>query len=157
MRIRIIPLYAITLKSIFHVLTKCPKFALESDKMHRKSVILTLITPFMLSFHDGDKTVIKYGVRSRMQNHLFRDGILGHQFNKRLESLLQVIHSPFYWRILQKNILFSGLKKSLHKIRETRKLESIHEKHFVERKIEGIKPDKNSCLRRLEFMPRFLD
>jgi hypothetical protein len=34
---------------------------------------------------------------------------------------------------------------------------SIHEKHFVERKNEGRKPDKNPSLRRLEFMPRNLD
>jgi hypothetical protein len=32
--------------------------------------------------------------------------------------------------------------KNIQKIRETRKLESIHEKHFVERKNEGRKPDK---------------
>jgi hypothetical protein len=43
------------------------------------------------------------------------------------------------------------------KIRETGKLKSIHKKHFVERKNEGRKPDKNSSLRRLEFMPRNLN
>jgi hypothetical protein len=37
-----------------------------------------------------------------------RDGILGNQFNKKLESLLHAIHSPFYWRILKKTRLFSG-------------------------------------------------
>jgi hypothetical protein len=42
-------------------------------------------------------------------------------------------------------------------IRETRKLESAREKHFLERKIEGRKPDKDLSLRRLEFMPRNLD
>jgi hypothetical protein len=31
-----------------------------------------------------------------------RDGILGHQFNKSLLSLLlHAIHSPFYWQILK--------------------------------------------------------
>jgi hypothetical protein len=39
------------------------------------------------------------------------------------------------------------LKNTYKKIRETRKLESIHEKLFVERKIKGRKPDKNSSLR----------
>ncbi len=32
------------------------------------------------------------------------------------------------------------------KIRQTRKLESDHEEHFVERKNEDRKPDKNSSL-----------
>jgi hypothetical protein len=43
------------------------------------------------------------------------------------------------------------------KIRETKKLESIHEYHFVERKNESRKPGKNLSLRRLEFMPRNLE
>ncbi len=52
---------------------------------------------------------------------------------------------------------FSGFENPYKKIRETIKLESIHKWHFVERKTEGRKPDKNSSLRRLEFMPRILD
>jgi hypothetical protein len=39
------------------------------------------------------------------------------------------------------------------KICETRKLKFIHEQHFEEWKNEGIKPNKNLRLRRLEFMP----
>ncbi len=62
--------------------------------------------------------------------------------------LLHAIHSPFYWRILKKTILFSGFKNSHKKICKTRKLESIHE-----RKYKGRKLDKNLSLRRLEFMP----
>jgi hypothetical protein len=34
--------------------------------------------------------------------------ILGHQFNKRLESFAHASHSPFNWRILKKPILYSG-------------------------------------------------
>ncbi len=41
----------------------------------------------------------------------------------------------------------------MKKIRETKKPEFIREKHFVEQKNEGRKPDKNLSLRRLEFMP----
>jgi hypothetical protein len=41
------------------------------------------------------------------------------------DSSLHAIHSPFYWRI--KTILFSGFKNPYEKIREIRKLESIHE------------------------------
>ncbi len=75
-----------------------------------------------------------------------------------LRLLLHAIHSSFYWRIFKQTILFSGFKNPYKKIRETRKLESIHEKHFVERKNEGRKPDiENSSLKRLEFMPRNLD
>jgi hypothetical protein len=46
-----------------------------------------------------------------------RDGILGHQFNNRLESFASC---PFYWRILKKTILYSGFNNPFKKIRETR-------------------------------------
>jgi hypothetical protein len=75
-----------------------------------------------------------------------RDEILRHQFHRRLESF-----APFYGRIFTKNILHSGLRNPYEKIRETRKLEFIH---FVERKQEGRKPDKDSIL---AFMPRNLE
>jgi hypothetical protein len=73
------------------------------------------------------------------KNCLSRDGILGHQFNKDSSLWLHAIHSPFYWRILKKTTLFFGFKNT-KKIRETRKLEYIHEKHFVEQKNEDRKP-----------------
>ncbi len=53
------------------------------------------------------------------------------------------IHSPFYWRILKKTIL---PLVSIILTKETRKLEFIHEEHFVERKNEGRKPDQNLSL-----------
>jgi hypothetical protein len=68
--------------------------------------------------------------------------------------LLNAIHSPFYWWILKKTIVFSAFNNPYKKIPETRKLVSFHETHFVERKNEGRKPDEISSLRRLEFMPR---
>ncbi len=71
--------------------------------------------------------------------------------------LLHAVHSLFYWRILKTIILLSGFKNPYRKIRETRKLESIHEYHCVERKNEGRKPMKNLSRKRLEFMPRNLD
>ncbi len=46
--------------------------------------------------------------------------------------LLHAIHGPFYWRILQKTILYSGFNNPYKKIYETRKLESIHEYYFAE-------------------------
>jgi hypothetical protein len=61
-----------------------------------------------------------------------------------------------YWRILKKTILllfFSAFNNPYKKIPETRKLESFHETHFIERKNKSIKPDENSSPRRLEFMP----
>jgi hypothetical protein len=70
--------------------------------------------------------------------------------------LFDAIHNLFYLRILKKTNS-SLVLKSFQKIRETRKLKSIHEQHFVEMKNEGRKPDKNSSLRRLKFMPRNLD
>ncbi len=45
-----------------------------------------------------------------------RDGILGHKFSKR-ESFAPCYSQPFYWRILEKTILFSGLKNPYKKIR----------------------------------------
>jgi hypothetical protein len=66
--------------------------------------------------------------------------------------LLHAVHSPFYWRILRKPYSSLVLKLLTKKIRETRKLEYFHEKHFVKRKNEDRKPDKNSSLRRLELM-----
>jgi hypothetical protein len=78
--------------------------------------------------------------------------------NKRLESFAPCYsQSILPWRILTEIILFCGFKKPYKKIRETRKPKSIHEKHFVERKNEGRKPDKDSSLRRLEFKPTNLD
>ncbi len=41
--------------------------------------------------------------------------------------LLYDIHSPFYWRILKKTILFCGFENPYKKIRETRKLEYIQD------------------------------
>jgi hypothetical protein len=51
---------------------------------------------------------------------------------------------------------YSTLVLNIHTKKSTKQkeLESLHEKHFVERKNEGRKPDKNSSLRRLEFVPR---
>ncbi len=53
--------------------------------------------------------------------------------------LLNAIHSPFYWRILKKTILFFGFINPYKKFRKTGKVGSIHEKHFVEQKNEGYK------------------
>ncbi len=71
--------------------------------------------------------------------------------------LLDAIHSLFYRRILKKSIVYYDFKNPYKKICETKKLESLHEQHFVERKNESRKPDKNSSLRRLKFMPRNLN
>jgi hypothetical protein len=42
---------------------------------------------------------------------------------KDLSMLLHAIHSPFYWQITKKTILFSGFNNVHKKICETRKLE----------------------------------
>jgi hypothetical protein len=56
-----------------------------------------------------------------------RGGILGHQFTKESSLLLHAIHSPFYWRILKKIILYSDFNNPYKKICETKKPESIDE------------------------------
>jgi hypothetical protein len=71
--------------------------------------------------------------------------------------LLHAIHRPDFWWILKKTRLFSGFKNPDKKIREIRKLESIHEERFVGLENEGRKPDKNSSQKRIEFMARKLD
>ncbi len=83
--------------------------------------------------------------------------LLNIKLTKELSLLLHAIHSPFYGRILKKTILFSGFLSPCKTIRETRELESINALLFVEWKNEGRKPDKNSSLRSLEFMPKNLD
>jgi hypothetical protein len=83
-----------------------------------------------------------------------RDEILGHQFDKRLESFAPCYSTCGFYRKPYSTLV---LKIHTKEIREKGNLESIHEKHFVERKNEGRKPDKNWRLRRLEFMPKNLD
>jgi hypothetical protein len=82
--------------------------------------------------------------------------ILDINLTKESSLLLHAIHSPSTGRFSRQpyTSLYS-LKNPYKKICETRKLESIRKMHFVERKNEGRKPDKNS--RRLEFLPRNLD
>ncbi len=69
--------------------------------------------------HFDPKIHNKYLARYSMESiktikkieNAYKDGILGHQFNKILYSslLLLEIHSPFCWRILQKTILYASL------------------------------------------------
>jgi hypothetical protein len=65
--------------------------------------------------------------------------------------MLCIVPSP---RILKKTVLFFGFK---NQSAEQENSSLIHEEHFVEHKNEGRKPDKNSRLRRLEFMPKNLE
>ncbi len=103
--------------------------------------------------------------RSRkIQNHTspiteikFLDTNLIKDLNLLLHMYYSQNHSPYYWWILTKTIFFPGFKNPLKKITETRKLESFHEQHFVERKDEGRKPDKKTRDWRLKFMPGNLD
>ncbi len=68
------------------------------------------------------------------------DGII---LTKDSSLLLHAIRSLFYWRILLKTTLYFGFETPNKKIRE-KKLESLHEYHFVEQKNEDRKPDKIS-------------
>ncbi len=62
--------------------------------------------------------------------------------------LLHAIHSIFYWRVLQKTMLYSSFKIPYKKICEW---------HFVEQKKEVLKPDNNLSMRRRKYMPRNLE
>jgi hypothetical protein len=82
--------------------------------------------------------------------------LLDINLTKDLSFLLNAIHSPFYWRILKNNVLFSGFKNPCKKAAKQENLSLFMKSISVERKIEGRKPDKNFSLRRLQFMPRSL-
>jgi hypothetical protein len=71
--------------------------------------------------------------------------------------MLFTVFSTVLWRILKKTILHSGFNNPYKKIRETRKLETIHDYYFVEWKNEDRKTRQNLSLRKLKFMPRNLD
>ncbi len=65
---------------------------------------------------------------------------------KDLSLLLHAIHNPFYWRILKKPILFSGFENTYNNKIAKQENSSLffHEYHFVERKNEDRKPEKDS-------------
>jgi hypothetical protein len=84
------------------------------------------------------------------------DGILGHQFNKRLESFAPCYSQSLLLADFKKNHTLLWCWKSLQKkIRKTRKLESIHENYFVERKI--LVENQTKLESKKEFMPKNLD
>jgi hypothetical protein len=58
-----------------------------------------------------------------------RDGILGHQFDKQTRVVCSMLFSLF-WRILQKTNTLLWLLKSIQKISETRKLQSLYGMEF---------------------------
>jgi hypothetical protein len=55
------------------------------------------------------------------------DGILEISLTKDSRLLLHAIHSPLYWRILKKTMLFSVFKNPYQKIHESRKIDSFLE------------------------------
>jgi hypothetical protein len=64
-----------------------------------------------------------------------RDGILGHQFNKRLESFASCYSESLLLADFKETILFPGFNNHYtKKSGKKRKSESIHEYHFVEGK-----------------------
>ncbi len=72
-----------------------------------------------------------------------RDGILVHKFYKRLESISLGYSQSRLLADFKENHSLLWFEKSLQKICEPWKLESIHEKHFVKRINEGREPDIN--------------
>jgi hypothetical protein len=51
----------------------------------------------------------------------FRDGILGHPPDKKLEPFFHAIHNLFYWRILQKTTPYFWFQKSIQKNPQNKK------------------------------------
>ncbi len=108
---------------------------------------LTCVCPPKKTKNEGHRTSKKAHNCSRFlweRTFTTRDGFLGHQFNTRLESLLQAINRTFYWRILKKKIiLVSGFNNPYKK---SRKQETGVCSWIALRKNQGRKPDKNSSL-----------
>ncbi len=74
--------------------------------------------------------------------YLSKDGILGHKFNKRLETFAPCYsQSPSTGGFLKRPYSPVFPKIFTKKIYEKRILGSIHEKRVLERKNEGTKPD----------------
>jgi hypothetical protein len=65
--------------------------------------------------------------------------ILEHQFNRRLESFAPCYSQSLLLADLKKTRFISGFNDPYKKIRETKRLESTHEWHFVEQNNEGRK------------------
>jgi hypothetical protein len=94
-------------------------------------VVIDVNPAFWFSTFISDKLIVRLyaSVHKEVRYPKPYDEILRHQFDKRL---LYAIHSPAYWRILKKTIVFYGFKNTNRKIRETKKPEtrkpkSIHE------------------------------
>ncbi len=66
----------------------------------------------LLVFHSQKIYIVfvRQYVSSPFSKKCTRDGILDINLTKDVSLLLHAIHSPFYWRILKKTIVFSGLK-----------------------------------------------
>ncbi len=72
---------------------------------------------------------IEFNSMNFEQSQLSRDEILGHQFNKRFESFASCYSQSLLLAILKKTKktkLHTGFNNPYKKIRETRKLKSIH-------------------------------
>ncbi len=82
---------------------------------------------------------------------------LGINLTKGSSFFLHAIHSSIYWHILKKIVPLSDFKNPNKKNPRNKKTRVYSWIAFVEGKNEGRRPDKNSRLIRLEFMPRNLD
>ncbi len=81
---------------------------------------------------------------------------LDNNITKNSSLLLHALHSPFYWRVLKKTILFSGYKNPYKNPRD-KKTRVYSWIGFWRTENEGRKPGNNLNLRRLEtfFCPQF--
>ena len=63
------------------------------------------------------------------------DVILGHQFDKRLESFASCYSQSLLLTDFRENHTLLWFSETIQKIHETRQLESIHQQHIVDRKM----------------------
>jgi hypothetical protein len=75
------------------------------------------------------------------------------KFNKRLEFFAPCFSQYLLQAVFKGSHAYSCLVLKIL-TKKSAKQGSFHEKHFVERKNEDRKPDKNSSLGRLKFVPR---
>ncbi len=73
-----------------------------------------------------DDSIIGVGIfQSNLYDSTPELEFLDINWTKDSSLLLHDIHSPFYWRMIKKTILFSGFKNPYKNIREAKKIESI--------------------------------
>jgi hypothetical protein len=103
---------------------------------HNLSHLFCFNRDFAVWEFKGEGKNCRNALPGKQKNIVTSDGIHGHQF-ERLESFVPCYSQSFYWRMFEENQTILWVQKYIQKIPDTRKLQSIPEQHFVEKKKSG--------------------